>query len=146
MARTVESIQTTGGATYKKKVDAIGRTYHTREGEGRVASTSYAAAASHSAPAAAFSRNEFEPDTVDDLGHPFSAKATVPVDSFERGSAERERAAEANRWLGFRYDENTPDDPVAAAEEYYKMRKELRDADTPEKEREIKETYGIGGS
>jgi hypothetical protein len=146
MARTIESFVTTGGNQYEKKQDTAGRTYHVKRGEGRVEQTSFAAAKSHTGAAEAFARGNFEPDSLDQLGAPFDATSTDPVNQYDRGSSEREQAADVNRWLGFRYDQNTPDDPLEAAEEYYRMKQELQEADTREEERDIKEQYGIGGS
>jgi len=146
MARTIETFDTTSGQTWSKREDTVGRTYYVKSGEGRVPSEQFAAATSHRPDVSAFSRGEFEPSSVDELGYPYDQDMTIPVNSLERGSPERQRAAEVNRWLGFRYDDNTPDDPIEAAREYYKMRQELRDADTPGDERDVKRRYGIGGS
>lgn len=146
MSRVLETVETTSGDTWYKAEDSANRTYYVKEGEGRQSSTSWAAAKSHSRDTAAFERGEFEPESAEDLGAPFDAPATVPVDSFERATVERVRAAEANRWLGFRYADGTPDDDVEAAAAYREMRQRLADVDNPERVEAIKEDYGVGGS
>lgn len=146
MAIVLDAVQTTGGNWFAKKVDSLGREYYHKEGEGRVAQTSWAAAKSHSVEAERLSRGNLgDISDVTDLGFPFDQTLTVPTRSLPRGSIQRFKGAEVNRWLGFRYADGTPDDPVEAAKEYMAFKQEIKDA-PPDEVPDIKERYNIGGS
>lgn len=151
MARTLRTIETHAGSLYAKKKDSIGRTYYTKEGEGRVKKTSWAAAKSHTT-AAELKRGDSgaisDPSSLsrEDLSSPYDVTSYLPVDAFEEGSTDRERAAEANRFFGFYMSPDTPDDRLEAMKEYDSMLRELDGVTDEDRIREIKEKYNVGGS
>jgi len=154
--RVLEQFETTSGTEWSKRQDTIGRTYYVKQGEGIIgyegsgAGNRFAAAASHKPATAAFQRDEFEPSDVSELGHPFDKTRSVDIRQFQPGSAERFRAAETNRWLGFKATyqrrDDLPDDPVEIAEIYSNFRQEMREAESPEAKRDTERRYGVGGS
>lgn len=150
MSRKVETVKTTGGATWHKKLDSADRTYYHKEGAGRKSPEAFAAAKSHTVETEVLERGNLGGieaiDDVTELGGEYSATLTRNVNQYERGSAERKAAADVNRWLGFKHSDKTPDDPLEAAQEYHDMKQELKEATDPDDEQEIKERYNIGGS
>lgn len=146
--KVAERFETTGGATFQKEQTDSGARY--RKNGKFVSQQQYAAGKSHTGEAEYIKRgNKGGIDAVDDiaeLGHPYDAELTQNVNAFERGTEARKRAAETNRWLGFKHSEDTPDDPREAAEQYAEMKDELEQATTPDEEQDIKQQYNIGGS
>lgn len=156
MSKTLETITTSGGAKWHKKVDSAGREYVHKEGDGIQGYMSgngrqkWAAAASHTGESEIIQRgNRGGIDAIEDvseLGGEYTATLTRNVEQYEPGSAGRKEAADVNRWLGFKHSNDTPDDPVEAAKQYSEMKQRLKDATTPEEELDIKRDYNIGGS
>jgi len=150
MARTLETVTTSAGTRYSKKVSSDGRQYHVKHGSGQVKQQSYAAAKSNTTAVQVLERGNLGGvealDDVTDLGEEYAAQLTRDVRQYERGSPERKEAADVNRWLGFRYSQDTPDDPIEAAEQYQEMKNRLKEATSERQERDIKRDYNIGGS
>lgn len=148
MTKTLETAVTTDGQTLRKIRDSAGRVQYLVDGT-QVKQQTYAGKKAHTPDVEYFKMGHLADsvDSVEDLGPPFDAKTTVPaIDTLPEGSEERHKAAEVNRWLGFKFDRNTPDDPLEAAKEYTEMVKELRKYDSVEKRQEVRERYNIGGS
>lgn len=153
MARTLKTIETHAGSVYSKRVDSMGREYVHKEGEGikgymsGKGRASWAAAKSHTT-AAEIKRGTVSEDDLDrtDMSAPYNVTSYVPSEAFERGSTERERSNEANRFFGFLTAPDTPDDRVEAMKAYDEMVRKLANANNRDEEREIKEQYNIGGS
>lgn len=149
MARILKQVTTSSGTTWQRKEDSLGREYTYKEGEGRVAdpdSRRFAAAKSHTT-LAEYKRGHIDRDEIDrsDLQKPFNTTTTDSVEKYERGSFEREQAAEVNRFFGFLTDNRTPDDRVEAALEYQEFEREIRDKSGKEAEK-VRRKYNIGGS
>jgi len=138
-----EAFETTGGTTWYKANDSAGRTYHVKKGEGQVSQQQYAAARSHRPEVAAAERGE----SVDlSNTETYSASRTAPTAGLERGSVEYRLGVNKNRWLGFKFSPETPDDDAEAFESYSQMVDQLRDADSREEREGIRRQYGLGGS
>lgn len=144
-----DRVTTNAGNTYTRETTLtddgdISVTYRGPNGQ-FVSKQTWAAAQSHT-PMSEIKRGNVDPADVDpaDLNAPFDADFYEPLG--ERSGEVRERRAEKNRFYGFLAADNTPDDRVAAAVEYERMKRRLERTDDPEQERKIKAAYGIGGS
>lgn len=151
MSKVLESFETTAGKTYKKIEDSLGRTQYRAEGEqGAISQNKFAAAKSHTPEKEIVSRGNQggleNLESLDQLGGEYTAELTRNVNQYERGSDARKKAADVNRWLGFKHSNETPDDEIEAAKQYAEMKDRLEDATTPEEEQDIKRDYNIGGS
>ena len=149
--KVLDSFVTTSGKEYRKIEDSLGRTQYRADGEsGAISQQQFAAAKSHTPEKEIIKRDNLggldNLESLDQLGGEYTAELTRNVDAYERGSAERQRAADVNRWLGFKHSPETPDDEIEAAKQYAEMKERLADATTPEEEQEIKRDYNIGGS
>lgn len=144
-----DAFETTGGNTYYKAEDAAGRTYYVKEGGGRVSKQQFAAAKSHTPEAAVARRGESVESATRNVSK-VEGDITVPTKGLPKGSLERAKGANRNKWLGFLNETRGPDPSDAeradAFEEYAEMVEALEDADSLEEREEIKDAFGVGGS
>lgn len=156
MARILNGFVTTSGARWFKKEDSAGRTYYHKEGEGRVASESFAAAKKH------FKYGVDPPGTGDDLppelrdagtierlkdltNIPFDQNFSMSIQGTEAESLEARRRAEGNRFYAF-YKKNDHLSRREAAKEYLKFRREISEAPNQEVRAIVRQNYNLGGS
>lgn len=146
-----EAVQTTGGATWYRATDSQGRDYVVKQGDGIQGYMSgsgrqkWAAAKSHSPEVAVAERGE----SIDRAlrGDERTADAlSVPTSNMDPGTVEYRLGVNKNRWLGFLNAEGTPNDPEEAFKDYSNMIDELKEAESPEEERDIRKEYGVGDS
>jgi len=148
MSKTLEVFETTAGVTVKKIEDSKGRIQRFASNrQEAISASSYGAYKSHTPANEKFDRGHLqEVETTDQLGFPYNSRTFKNIDSEDKGSEERKRIQNNNQWLGFLSHENTPEDPMKAAEEYQEMVDRLKGVDDPQRQEEIKEDYNIGGS
>lgn len=146
MSKTLEKFETTGGTTVKKIEASDGRVMRFADGK-PIKSNSYGAYKSHTPESEWAKRENLQHiDNVKELGNEYQYSTTANIANYDRGSDKRLEAADRNRWIGFRTSDKTPDDDLEAAKQYAQMKQELKDIDNPERQREIKEKYNVGGS
>lgn len=152
MSKVLEVFETTRGVKVKKVEASDGRIMRFASEPGQSGATpispaSYGAYKSHTPDNEKFDRGNLKDvETTEGLGFPYNSRTFKNIESEEKGTEARKRIQQNNQWIGFLSHENTPDDPMEAAELYQEMVGRLKDVDDPDRQEEIKRDYNIGGS
>lgn len=141
---------TSAGERVSKIQTKQGGTLYYSEQEGQLNQQEFSAKSAQRREVRQFAGKEqeetLEEIDVNDLSERYQAEQTYPISGIEPGTVGREQIKQQNMFVGFLLQDDTPDDRVKAAMEYEEMTKRLREANTDEKERKIKDEYNIGGS
>lgn len=135
----------TGEEVSKVRTRRGGVLYYS-EREGQISQQEFSSKSSQRREVKLFSTKEIEDIQDTELSNRYQAEQTFPIGDIEPGSVDREKLKQQNMFVGFLLQDDTPDNRAEAVKEYEEMQKRLREADTQDEIKDIKEDYNIGGT
>lgn len=140
------TFETSDGERVSKVRTSRGGTLYFSEESGQLSQTQYSNKSAQRREVVQFSDNDPADVDVNNLSKRYQAESTMPIGDLEPGSVARERMKQQNMFVGFLLSDDTPNDRKEAIQEYEEMQQRLREAGSPEEERDVKADYNIGGS